>query len=188
MAYNIAVVGATGNVGREMLNILFERRFPIKRIVALASRKSMGTECSFGDDILKTKDLDTFDFEGFDIALFAIGADATKKYAKKATEKNCFVIDNSSLYRYHPDIPLIVPEVNPADINQINSHYARWRLPSDVNFIRVKPYTDINLDDNSINVISLITVMEHLPDPLKVVKNLKDYLIFIKIKKVVNRI
>ena len=120
MAYNIAVVGATGNVGREMLNILFERRFPVKSIIALASRRSLGTECAFGDETLKTKDLDTFDFEGFDIALFAIGADATKKYARKATEKNCFVIDNSSLYRYHPDIPLIVPEVNPEDIEKIN--------------------------------------------------------------------
>ena len=120
MAYNIAVVGATGNVGREMLNILFERRFPVKSIIALASRTSLGTECGFGDEILKTKDLDTFDFEGVDIALFAIGADATKKYARKATEKNCFVIDNSSLYRYHPDIPLIVPEVNPEDIEKIN--------------------------------------------------------------------
>jgi len=120
MAYNIAVVGATGNVGREMLNILFERRFPVKSIIALASRRSLGTECGFGDEILKTKDLDTFDFEGVDIALFAIGADATKKYARKATEKNCFVIDNSSLYRYHPDIPLIVPEVNPEDIEKIN--------------------------------------------------------------------
>ena len=120
MAYSIAVVGATGNVGREMLNILFERRFPIKNIIALASRRSLGTECAFGDEILKTKDLDKFDFEGVDIALFAIGADATKKYARKATEKNCFVIDNSSLYRYHPDIPLIVPEVNPEDIEKIN--------------------------------------------------------------------
>ena len=74
MAYNIAVVGATGNVGREMLNILFERRFPVKSIIALASRRSLGTECGFGDEMLKTKDLDTFDFEGVDIALFAIGA------------------------------------------------------------------------------------------------------------------
>ena len=118
MAYNIAVVGATGNVGREMLNILYERKFPVKKIVALASRKSLGTECSFGDEILKTKDLETFDFEGIDFALFAIGAEATKKYARKATGKNCFVIDNSSLYRYHPDIPLIVPEVNPQDIHK----------------------------------------------------------------------
>jgi aspartate-semialdehyde dehydrogenase len=112
MGYRIVVVGATGNVGREMLNILAEREFPVDEIVALASRKSMGTEVSFGDRTLKTKDLDTFDFTGWDIALFAIGSDATKIYAPKAASQGCVVIDNSSLYRYDPDIPLIVPEVN----------------------------------------------------------------------------
>ncbi|MEM9973623.1 MAG: aspartate-semialdehyde dehydrogenase [Pseudomonadota bacterium] len=112
MGYRIAVAGATGNVGREMLNILAERQFPADEVVALASRKSLGTEVSFGDTTLKTKDLDTFDFEGFDIALFAIGASATKTYAPRATRAGCLVIDNSSLYRYEPDIPLIVPEVN----------------------------------------------------------------------------
>ena len=79
MGYRVAVVGATGNVGREMLNILAERQFPADEVVALASRKSLGTEVSFGDKTLKTKDLDTFDFTGFDIALFAVGSDATKK-------------------------------------------------------------------------------------------------------------
>ncbi|QIE45437.1 aspartate-semialdehyde dehydrogenase [Pseudohalocynthiibacter aestuariivivens] len=113
MGYKVVVVGATGNVGREMLNILAERQFPVDEITALASRRSLGTEVSFGDKTLKTKDLDTFDFTGWDIALFAIGSDATKTYAPKAAAAGCVVIDNSSLYRYDPDIPLVVPEVNP---------------------------------------------------------------------------
>ncbi len=112
MGYKIVVAGATGNVGREMLNILAEREFPVDEIVALASRKSLGTEISFGEKTLKTKDLDTFDFTGWDIALFAIGSDATKIYAPKAAAAGCIVIDNSSLYRYDPQVPLIVPEVN----------------------------------------------------------------------------
>lgn len=112
MGYKVVVVGATGNVGHEMLNILDEREFPITEIAALASRKSLGTEVSFGDTTLKTRDLETFDFAGWDIALFAVGSDATKKYAPKAAAAGCVVIDNSSLYRYDPDVPLIVPEVN----------------------------------------------------------------------------
>ena len=118
MGYAVVVVGATGNVGREMLNILDERKFPIDKIAALASRKSLGTEVSFGDETLKTQDLDTFDFTGWDIALFAIGSDATKIYAPRAAEAGCVVIDNSSLYRYDPDIPLVVPEVNPAAVER----------------------------------------------------------------------
>src|SRR6056297_1541589 len=117
MGYRIAVVGATGNVGREMLNILAEREFPVDEIAALASRRSLGTEVSFGDRTLKTLDLDTFDFTGYDIALFAIGSDATKTYAPKAAKAGCVVIDNSSLYRMDPDVPLIVPEVNPDAID-----------------------------------------------------------------------
>lgn len=116
MGYKVVVVGATGNVGKEMLNILAEREFPVDEIAALASRKSLGTEVSFGDKTLKTKDLDTFDFTGWDIALFAIGSDATKVYAPKAASQGCVVIDNSSLYRYDPEIPLIVPEVNADDV------------------------------------------------------------------------
>ena len=112
MGYKVVVAGATGNVGREMLNILAEREFPIDEIAALASRKSLGTEISFGDKTVKTKDLDTFDFTGWDIALFAVGSDATKIYAPKAAAAGCVVIDNSSLYRYDPAVPLIVPEVN----------------------------------------------------------------------------
>ncbi|SDW74798.1 aspartate-semialdehyde dehydrogenase [Litoreibacter albidus] len=113
MGYKIVIVGATGNVGREMLNILDERQFPVDAIEALASRRSIGTEVTFGEKTLKTKDLDTFDFTGWDIALFAVGSEATKKYAPKAAAAGCVVIDNSSLYRYDPDVPLVVPEVNP---------------------------------------------------------------------------
>jgi len=113
MGYKVAVAGATGNVGREMLNILAEREFPADEVIALASRKSLGTEVSFGEKTLKTKDLDTYDFKGTDIALFAIGSGPTKEYGPKAAKSGAVVIDNSSLYRYEPDIPLIVPEVNP---------------------------------------------------------------------------
>ncbi|NVK97914.1 MAG: aspartate-semialdehyde dehydrogenase, partial [Ruegeria pomeroyi] len=117
MGYRVVVAGATGNVGREMLNILAERQFPVDEIAALASRKSLGTEVSFGDKTIKTQDLDTFDFTGWDMALFAIGSDATKVYAPKAAAAGCVVIDNSSLYRYDPDIPLIVPECNPQAVH-----------------------------------------------------------------------
>ena len=129
MGYRVAVVGATGNVGREMLNILAEREFPIDEIVALASRKSQGTECSYGDKTLKTLDLDRFDFTGWDIALFAIGSEATRKYAPLAAKAGCVVIDNSSLYRYDPDVPLIVPEVNPDAIEG----YARKNIIANPN-------------------------------------------------------
>ena len=117
MGYKVVVVGATGNVGHEMLNILAEREFPVDEIAAVASRRSLGTEVSFGEDTLTTKDLETFDFAGWDIALFAIGSDATKKFAPIAAKAGCVVIDNSSLYRYDPDVPLIVPEVNPEAIH-----------------------------------------------------------------------
>lgn len=113
MGYKVVIAGATGNVGREMLNILSERQFPVDEIAVLASRRSLGTEVSFGDKTLKTKDIEGFDFTGWDIALFAIGSDATKKYAPIAASQGCVVIDNSSLYRYDADVPLVVPEVNP---------------------------------------------------------------------------
>jgi aspartate-semialdehyde dehydrogenase len=118
MSYKVVVVGATGNVGREMLNILAEREFPISEIAVLASRKSIGTEVSFGEKTLKTRDLATFDFTGWDIALFAVGSDATKEHAPKSAAAGCIVIDNSSLYRYDPDVPLIVPEVNSEAIHE----------------------------------------------------------------------
>ncbi|MGF1502019.1 MAG: aspartate-semialdehyde dehydrogenase [Paracoccaceae bacterium] len=113
MGYRVAVAGATGNVGREMLNILAEREFPADEVYALASRRSLGTECSYGDETLKCQDIESFDFSRVDIALFAIGSGPTKDYGPRAAGAGAVVIDNSSLYRYQPDIPLIVPEVNP---------------------------------------------------------------------------
>ena len=129
MGYRVVVAGATGNVGREMLNILAEREFPVDDIAALASRKSLGTEVSFGDRTLKTKDLDTFDFAGWDIALFAVGSEATKIYAPRAAVAGCVVIDNSSLYRYDPAIPLVVPEVNPEAVE----HYTNKMIIANPN-------------------------------------------------------
>ena len=113
MGYRVVVAGATGNVGREMLNILAERRFPVDDIAALASSRSLGMEVDFGNSQLPVDDIADFDFAGWDIALFAIGSEATRHYAPGAAEAGCTVIDNSSLYRYEPDIPLVVPEVNP---------------------------------------------------------------------------
>ena len=119
MGYRVAVVGATGNVGREMLAILAEREFPMDEVAAVASSRSTGTEIEIGDTgkMLKCKNLEHFDFSGWDIALFACGSAATKEYAPKAAAAGCVVIDNSSLYRMDPDVPLIVPEVNPDAID-----------------------------------------------------------------------
>jgi aspartate-semialdehyde dehydrogenase len=119
MGYRVAVVGATGNVGREMLNILAEREFPCDEIAAVASSRSTGIEVEFGETgrKLKCKNLEHFDFTGWDIALFAAGSGPTKEYAPKAAAAGCVVIDNSSLYRMDPDVPLIVPEVNPDAID-----------------------------------------------------------------------
>ena len=119
MGYRVVVVGATGNVGREMLNILAERSFPIDEIAAVASPRSQGTEIEFGDtgQMLKVKNIENFDFTGWDMALFAAGSGPTKIYAPKAASQGCVVIDNSSLYRMDPDVPLIVPEVNPEAID-----------------------------------------------------------------------
>ena len=119
MGYRVVVVGATGNVGREMLNILAEREFPCDEIAAVASSRSTGSEIEFGDSgrMLKVKNIEHFDFAGWDIALFAAGSEPTKIYAPKAAAAGCVVIDNSSLYRMDPDVPLIVPEVNPDAID-----------------------------------------------------------------------
>lgn len=112
MGYKVAVVGATGNVGREMLNILAERAFPADQVVALASRRSLGTEVSYGDKTLKTKVLENYDFSDTDIALMSAGGDISKEWSPKIGAQGCIVIDNSSAWRYDPDVPLIVPEVN----------------------------------------------------------------------------
>jgi aspartate-semialdehyde dehydrogenase len=113
MGFKVAVVGATGNVGREMLNILEERGFPVSEVVALASRRSQGTEVSFGDRTLKVKALETYDFSDTDIALMSAGGNVSKEWSPKIGKQGCVVIDNSSAFRYDPEVPLIVPEVNP---------------------------------------------------------------------------
>ncbi|RVC76419.1 aspartate-semialdehyde dehydrogenase [Mesorhizobium sp. M4A.F.Ca.ET.022.05.2.1] len=113
MSFKVAVVGATGNVGREMLNILDERGFPVSEVVALASRRSQGTEVSFGDRTLKVKALDTYDFSDTDICVMSAGGNVSKEWSPKIGKQGCVVIDNSSAFRYDPDVPLIVPEVNP---------------------------------------------------------------------------
>jgi aspartate-semialdehyde dehydrogenase len=112
MSYNVAIVGATGNVGREMLSILDEREFPVAEIFAIASRRSTGVDVSFGNKTLKCKDLATFDFSKCDIALMSAGGDVSKEWAPKIAAAGCVVIDNSSAWRYDIDVPLIVPEVN----------------------------------------------------------------------------
>ena len=112
MSYNVAVVGATGNVGREMLNILDEREFPVNEVFAIASRRSTGVEVSFGDKTLKCQDLATFDFSKCDFALMSAGGDVSKEWSPKIGKTGCVVIDNSSAWRYDIDVPLIVPEVN----------------------------------------------------------------------------
>ncbi len=119
MGYRVVVVGATGNVGREMLNILAEREFPADEIAAVASPRSTGTEVTYGetDRVLKCRNIEHFDFAGWDIALFAAGSGPARDYAPKAAAAGCVVIDNSSLYRMDPDVPLIVPEVNPDAID-----------------------------------------------------------------------
>ncbi|MGW8136453.1 aspartate-semialdehyde dehydrogenase [Sphingomonas zeae] len=119
MGYRVVVAGATGNVGREMLNILAEREFPIDELAVLASSRSQGDQIEYGETgkMLTIKNIEHFDPAGWDIALFAIGSDATKIYAPKFAAAGCIVIDNSSLYRMDPDVPLIVPEVNPDAID-----------------------------------------------------------------------
>src|SRR5881398_2174457 len=114
MGYRVAVVGATGNVGREILNVLAERQFPLDELATLASASSTGDAIDFGDsgETLKVKNLEHFDFSGWDIALFAAGSEVSRLYATKAAQAGCTVIDNSSLFRMDPDVPLIVPEVN----------------------------------------------------------------------------
>ena len=117
MGYKVAVVGATGNVGREMLNILSEREFPADEVVALASTRSIGKEVSYGDATLKCQALDNYDFTGTDIALMSAGGSVSGEWSPKIGAQGCVVIDNSSKFRMEPDVPLIVPEVNADDID-----------------------------------------------------------------------
>ncbi len=122
MGFKVAVVGATGNVGREMLNILEERGFPADEVVPLASHRSLGTEVSFGDKTLKTKVLDNYDFSDTDICLMSAGGNVSKEWAPKIGAAGAVVIDNSSAWRYDIDVPLIVPEVNPDAIEGFKTH------------------------------------------------------------------
>jgi len=112
MGYTVAVVGATGNVGHEMLNILAEREFPADKVHAIASRRSLGREVSYGDKVLKCEDLEQFDFNGVDFALLSAGGDIAKEWGPKIGATGCIVIDNSSAWRYDAECPLVVPEVN----------------------------------------------------------------------------
>jgi aspartate-semialdehyde dehydrogenase len=112
MGFKVAVVGATGNVGREMLTVLAERTFPADEVIALASRRSLGTEVSFGDKVLKIKALEHFDFSDVDICLMSAGSPVAKEWAPRIAAAGAVVIDNSSFWRYDSDVPLIVPEVN----------------------------------------------------------------------------
>ena len=119
MSYKVAVVGATGAVGREMLKTLAEREFPVREIAALASPRSTGREVSFGERTLKVRNLETFDFAGWDIALFSPGAAVSAVHAPRAAEAGCLVVDNTSQFRMEPDVPLVVPEVNPQALARI---------------------------------------------------------------------
>jgi len=112
MGYRVAVVGATGNVGREVLNILAERNFPVSEVIPLASSRSVGREISFGDKTLKCQNLENFNFAGCDFAIMSAGSSIAKEWAPKIAATGCIVIDNSSYWRYNSDVPLVVPEVN----------------------------------------------------------------------------
>lgn len=115
--YNVAIIGATGNVGRELLSIIAERKFPVDQVHVIASRASLGKEVSFGEEIiLKVDVIDDLDFSKIDIAFFAAGSSVAKEYAQKAADSGCIVIDKSSYFRMNKNIPLIVPEVNPEAI------------------------------------------------------------------------
>jgi aspartate-semialdehyde dehydrogenase len=117
MSYKVAVVGATGNVGREMLSVLHERQFPVSEVVALASTKSVGVDVSFGDGTLKVKALDYYDFKGTDIVLMSAGGAVSKQWSPKIAAQGALVIDNSSTWRMDREVPLIVPEVNAAALD-----------------------------------------------------------------------
>ncbi len=112
MGYKVAIVGATGNVGREMLKVLAERKFPVSELHTLASRRSLGTEVSFGDRVIKCQDLETFDFSGIDFCLMSAGSTVSKEWSPRIGAQGAIVIDNSSCWRYDQDVPLVVPEVN----------------------------------------------------------------------------
>jgi len=144
MGYNVAVIGATGNVGRELLNILAEREFPLDEVYAIASRRSMGVEVSYGDKTLKCHDLENFDFSKCDLALMSAGGTISKKWSPKIASTGCVVIDNSSAWRYDIDVPLVIPEVNPDAVE----HYTKKNIIANPNcstaqlLVALKPLHD----------------------------------------------
>ena len=119
-SYNIAIIGATGIVGESLLDILYTRKFPIKKIDPIASNKSAGNKVRFGDELLEVLDIEKYDFSQTDIAFFSAGSDVSKKYVPIATQSGVVVIDNTSAFRYEDNIPLVVPEVNPSDIEKFS--------------------------------------------------------------------
>src|SRR5437868_12530596 len=133
MGYKVAVVGATGNVGREMLNILEERQFPVDECFAVASRRSMGVEVSFGDRTLKCKDLEQFDFRGIDFVLMSAGSAVSKEWSPRIGALGAMVIDNSSCWRYDAEVPLIVPEVNAHVLEEYMSRKTRRNIIANPN-------------------------------------------------------
>jgi aspartate-semialdehyde dehydrogenase len=149
MGYKVAVVGATGNVGREMLNILAEREFPADEVHALASRKSIGVEVSYGDQVLKCKDLETFDFSKVDFCVMSAGSSVSKEWSPKIGALGCIVIDNSSFWRYDAEVPLIVPEVNADVLTEYMSRNNRKNIIANPNcstaqmVVALKPLHDV---------------------------------------------
>lgn len=148
MKYKVAVVGATGNVGREMLKTLAERNFPVSEIVALASSRSKGKEVSFGDKNIKCQDLAEYDFHGTDIALSSAGGKISAEFAPRAAAAGCVVIDNTSHFRMDPEVPLVVPEVN----SQAISEYTK-------KFIIANP---------NCSTIQMVTVLKPLHEKVKI--------------------
>ncbi|MCX7345052.1 MAG: aspartate-semialdehyde dehydrogenase [Alphaproteobacteria bacterium] len=149
MGYKVAVVGATGNVGREMLNILAERQFPVDEAFAIASRRSMGTEVSFGDKTLRCRDLEQFDFSQVDFCLMSAGSAVSKEWSPKIGATGCIVIDNSSCWRYDQDVPLVVPEVNAHVLEQYMTQNNRKNIIANPNcstaqlVVVLKPLHDV---------------------------------------------
>ncbi len=133
MTYRIAIVGATGNVGREMLNILAERRFPVSEVVPIASRRSIGVEVSYGDQTLKCRDIEQFDFTGVDFCLLSAGSDVAREWAPKIGKAGAIVIDNSSCWRYDSGVPLIVPEVNADELERYMKQNGRRNIIANPN-------------------------------------------------------
>jgi aspartate-semialdehyde dehydrogenase len=133
MSYSVAVVGATGNVGMEMMNILAEREFPVSKIHAIASRRSVGREVSFGDSIVKCEDLEQFDFSKVDFVLMSAGGTISKEWSPTIGKTGALVIDNSSAWRYDQDVPLIVPEVNAHVLEQYMARAGRKNIIANPN-------------------------------------------------------